>query len=176
MPRGRTYPVPQPRGGDTAAARQLKERIEQAPEARKHGLRVWFDKDDLRAGESWQEQLEDAIGRRATAFAVYVGSRGVVNWVEAEVRLGLSRAISGNGHRFPFIPIFADRVVDPEVLPSFARQFQAVREVETDPDEFQKLVGAVLGQTESWHTRAGAGALLWAQSHRRNPKPPFFRP
>ena len=135
-------------GVDTVAARRLKERIEQAPEARKHGLRVWFDKDDLRAGQSWQEQLEDAIGRRATAFAVYVGSRGVVNWVEAEVRLGLSRAISGNGHRFPFIPIFADRAVDPEVLPSFARQFQGVRDVETNPDEFQKLVGAVLGETE----------------------------
>ena len=163
-------------GVDTAAARRLKERIEQAPEARKHGLRVWFDKDDLRAGESWQAQLEDAIGRRATAFAVYVGSRGVVNWVEAEVRLGLSRAISGNGHRFPFIPIFADRVVDPEVLPSFARQFQGVRDVETNPDEFQKLVGAVLGDTKVGTLELEFGALLRAQGHRRNPKPPFFRP
>ena len=139
-------------GADTAAARRLKERIEQTPEARKHGLRVWFDTDDLRAGESWQEQLEDAIGRRATAFAVYVGSRGVVNWVEAEVRLGLSRASGGNGHRFPFIPIFADGAVDLQALPGFARQFQAVRDVETNPDEFQKLVGAVLGETGQAHS------------------------
>ena len=67
-----------------------KQRIEEAPEARKRGLKVWFDKDDLRAGKSWQKQLVEAIGQQATAFAVYVGSRGVINWVEAEVRLGLS--------------------------------------------------------------------------------------
>jgi hypothetical protein len=80
-------------GADTGAARVLKQRIEQAPEARKRGLKVWFDKDNLRAGEPWQKQLEDTLGQQATAFAVYVGSRGVINWVEAEVRLGLSRAI-----------------------------------------------------------------------------------
>ena len=41
-------------GADTGAARLLKRRIEHAPEARKCGLKVWFDKDNLRAGESWQ--------------------------------------------------------------------------------------------------------------------------
>src|SRR3954453_23568396 len=81
-------------GADTEAARRLKQRIEEAPAARERGLRVWFDKDDLRAGESWQTQLEEVLGRRASAFAVYVGSSGVVNWVEAEVRLALSRAMS----------------------------------------------------------------------------------
>jgi hypothetical protein len=55
-------------------------------------LRVWFDNDYLRPASS-QKQLEDAIGPHAKAFAVYVGSRGIVNWVAAEVRLGLSRAI-----------------------------------------------------------------------------------
>jgi hypothetical protein len=75
----------------------LKQRIEEAPEARKRGLKVWFDKDNLRAGEPWQKQLEETIGQQATAFAVYVGSRGVINWVKAEVRLGLARAIGGPG-------------------------------------------------------------------------------
>src|SRR3954470_10829244 len=79
-------------GADTEAARRLKARLEAAPDARAAGLRVWFDKDDLRAGGPWQGQLEEAIEERASAFAVYVGSRGVVNWVEAEVRLALSRA------------------------------------------------------------------------------------
>src|SRR5688572_27065717 len=54
---------------------------EQQPE-----VRVWFDKDDLRAGEPWQAQIEDAI-RRSSAFAVYVGSKGIANWVDAEVRV-----------------------------------------------------------------------------------------
>ena len=139
-------------GADTGAARLLKQRIEQAPEACKRGLKVWFDKDNLRAGEPWQTQLEETIGQQATAFAVYVGSRGVINWVEAEVRLGLSRAIGGNGQRFPFIPILAAGAVGSDALPGFARQFQAVRDVETNADEFQKLVAAVLGE-------AGAGSL-----------------
>src|SRR4051794_37247349 len=51
-------------GADTEAARRLKRRIEAA------GLRVWFDKDDLIAGGDWQTQLEDAIKKRATAFAI----------------------------------------------------------------------------------------------------------
>ena len=41
-------------GADTEAARRLKLRLEDAPDARAAGLRVWFDKDDLRPGEGWQ--------------------------------------------------------------------------------------------------------------------------
>ncbi|KFG69399.1 TIR domain-containing protein [Microvirga sp. BSC39] len=129
-------------GADTEAARRLKARLEAA------GLRVWFDKDNLRAGEKWRPQLEEAISRRATAFAVYIGSRGVVNWVEAEVDLALSRAISGEGH-FPFIPILAAGADGSGALPGFARQFQGVRNVESNPDEFQKLVAAVLGKDKA---------------------------
>jgi hypothetical protein len=132
-------------GNDTEAARNLKRRIEETPNARERGLKVWFDKDDLRPGEPWQAQLEEAIGRRATAFAVYVGARGVINWVEAEVRLGLSRAVAGNGQRFPFIPILASGAKSLDSLPGFALQFQGVREIEINPDEFQKLIAAVLG-------------------------------
>ena len=44
----------------------------------------------LTAGLGWQVQLEKVISEEATAFAVHVGAKGVVNWVENEVRLGLS--------------------------------------------------------------------------------------
>ena len=110
-------------GTDIEAARRLKARLEAAQDARAAGLRVWFDKDDLRAGEPWMAQLEEAIERRATAFAVYVGSKGVVNWVEAEVRLALSRATGSNG-RFPFVPVIAAASEGSAALPGFARQFQ----------------------------------------------------
>ncbi len=88
-------------GADTEAAGRLKQRLEAAPDARAAGLRVWFDKDDLRPDEGWQAQLEEAVGKRASAFAVYVGSKGVVNWVEAEVRLALSRATGSGGRCLP---------------------------------------------------------------------------
>ena len=93
-------------GLDTAAARKLKQRIENAPDALACGLKVWFDKDDLVGGRPWQEQLEKILEKDATAFAVFIGTHGVVNWVDAEVRLALSRAISEKG-RFPIIPILA---------------------------------------------------------------------
>jgi hypothetical protein len=130
---------------DADAARRLKRRIEDAPAARERGLTVWFDETDMRPGEPWRPQLEDAIERRATAFAVYVGARGIVNWVEAEVQLALSRAIAPDAQRFPFIPILAPGAKSLDALPGFVRQFHGVRDVEADPDAFQKLIAAVLG-------------------------------
>jgi hypothetical protein len=129
-------------GADTDAARALKARIEGTPEAKARGLKVWFDKDYLVPGTPWQSQLENVIENQATAFAVYVGSKGVMNWVEAEVRLGLSRAISA-GDSFPFIPIIS-KEASSTALPGFARQFQGVRDVETNDEEFRKLLEAIL--------------------------------
>src|SRR4051794_15361823 len=131
-------------GIDTEAARALKQRLEAAPEAREHGLRVWFDKDDLRAGEPWQAQLEEVIQHRSAAFAVYVGSRGVVNWVDAEIQLALGRAVTDPSYRF--IPILAPQAPGPEALPGFVALYQSVADVEGQPDQFTKLVAAVLGQ------------------------------
>ena len=94
-------------GVDAENARELKRRISFSPSATRVGLKVWFDKDDLGAGKNWQRQLEQAIQDRCTAFAVYVGSKGVMNWVENEVSLGLRRATADNS--FPFIPILAQK-------------------------------------------------------------------
>src|SRR5689334_10189252 len=108
-------------GADTEAARKLRQRLEEAPAALEQGLKVWFDKEDLHAGAPWQDQLAEAIQTHATAFAVYVGSKGTVNWVEAEVRLALSRAVTSEG-AFPFVPIIA-AAADSAALPGFAQQF-----------------------------------------------------
>jgi hypothetical protein len=132
-------------GVDTVNARELKRRIESSPSARRLGLKVWFDKDDLDAGKSWQRQLEQAIQKRCTAFAVYVGSKGVMNWVESEVSLGLSRATADRS--FPFIPILAQKSTA-SALPPFAALYQAVRDPLNDSAEMDKLLTAVLGPSE----------------------------
>jgi hypothetical protein len=118
-------------GIDTEAAHALKQRLEAAPKAREYGLRVWFDKDDLRAGKRWQIQLEEVIQHRSTAFAVYVGSRGVVNWVDAEIQLALGRAVTDPAYRF--IPILAPQAPGSEALPGFVALYQGVADVEGRP-------------------------------------------
>src|SRR5207247_1120596 len=101
-------------GADTEAARALKKRIEESPAAKRTGLQVWFDKDDLRAGKSWQAQLAQTIEKEADAFAVLLGASGVINWVEAEVEVALSRATTS---AFPFIPIIAKESQGSNALP-----------------------------------------------------------
>jgi hypothetical protein len=128
-------------GVDGAEARELKRRIEASPSAKLAGLKVWFDKDDLAAGKPWQRQLEQIVTEACTAFAVYVGSKGVMNWVESEVSLGLSRATTNKS--FPFIPILAQKSTA-AALPPFAALYQAVREPLNDPAEMEKLLKAIL--------------------------------
>lgn len=86
---------------------------------------MWFDKDDLRPGGQWQPQIEQAIAN-ATAFVVYVGSKGVMNWVEAEVRVALSRANTDKG--FLFVPALAAESAGSNALPPFAKLYQGVRD------------------------------------------------
>jgi hypothetical protein len=57
-------------GADSDAARELKRRLLECPDARTAGLKVWFDKDDLRPGGQWQPQIEQAIQAEATSFVV----------------------------------------------------------------------------------------------------------
>jgi TIR domain len=130
-------------GCDTEAARELKRRLLGSPDAQKAGLRVWFDKDDLEAGRRWSEQISEAIEKQATAFVVYFGSGGVINWVEAEVDLALSRASADKS--FPFIPVLAAESAGVRALPPFTRAYQGVSDPLGNTGEFRKLLAAVLG-------------------------------
>jgi hypothetical protein len=132
-------------GIDTEAALDLARRLEQMPAARRAGLRVWIDRRDLVPGRGWQRQLEAAIEHASTAFAVYLRGRGAINWVEAEVRLALSRAATDAG--YPFVPILVGEA-RPADLPAFARQYHAVRTpTAADPELTRALLEAVLRPT-----------------------------
>lgn len=122
---------------DTDAAVQLARRIEDAPF--EPAIKVWIDANQMDAGRKWQAQLETALAD-STAFAVYVGSRGVTNWVWDEVAVALDRAHSDA--RYRVIPILA-KGLNPASLPSFLRQYHCVCDVENDPSAFQQLMRAV---------------------------------
>jgi TIR domain len=129
-------------GADTENARTLKKLIEDSPASKEAGLKVWFDKDDLQPGKSWRRQLETVIEKEADAFAVLFGASGIVNWVEAEVDVALSRATTSS---FPFIPIIAKESKGSDTLPAFARRYQGVCDPLKDSDELAKLIKAATG-------------------------------
>src|ERR1700722_16088479 len=112
-------------GRDTEAARSLKQRLISGPDAVAAGLKVWFDKDDLRPGQLWQPQIEKAISD-ATAFLVYVGSTGILNWVETEVRAALSRAVTDKN--FLFIPVLSGDASTAALLPPFVKLYQGIKD------------------------------------------------
>lgn len=128
-------------GIDTDSATSLKKRILTAPAAQEHNLKIWFDKDDLVVGVPWQQQIEKAIAESDT-FVVYIGSKGIVNWVDAEVRIALNRAITDPAYRF--IPVLSNSAPKPDDLPGFAQQFQCVFDPESDPEQFRKLFESIL--------------------------------
>jgi tetratricopeptide (TPR) repeat protein len=139
-------------GVDTQTAHELKRRLLASPAAKAAGLEVWLDKDDLAVGKGWQDQLEQVITTGSTAFAVIIGTKGVVNWVDREVRVALSRATSEKN--YPFIPVFMSHDVLPS-LPPFASQFHGVHDPINDDTELGKLLRTVLGDGPG--DRDGAG-------------------
>jgi len=131
-------------GADTEAARELKRLLLASPDAKKAGLKVWFDKDDLTPGTPWSAQLAHAIQSEATAFLVYVGSSGVMNWVDAEVELAVSRTTTGKPKPLLFIPVLAAEGRGADALPPFAKRYQGVHDPLGNSDELAKLLKAVL--------------------------------
>jgi energy-coupling factor transporter ATP-binding protein EcfA2 len=135
---------------DTEAALALASRIEQTGSAREAGLKVWIDKRDLAPGRGWQSQLEHVIVQQSTAFAVLLGARGAVNWVESELRVALDRATRQSD--YSFIPILGSKA-KPEDLPPFARQYHGVSDPLGQPGEMRKLLSLLLEGTATHRTR-----------------------
>jgi hypothetical protein len=132
-------------GADTEQALHLAERIESSEAAKQANLRVWIDKHSLAPGLPWQDQLDEAIAHKSTAFAVYVPKAGAENWVLTEIRAALDRVIAERkaGRTFPFIPILAESADAIANLPSFAQQYHGIVLSEGDA-AIQKVIGAAI--------------------------------
>ena len=126
-------------GVDSEAALDLAQRIERSPEAQKNSLKIWIDKRDLSPGTRWKESLQESL-QNSTAFVVYVGSKGPVNWVWYEVSVALDRAVAEPG--YPLIPVLSAGKTAAD-LPGFLSQHQCVGDP-ANPAEFSKLLRAVL--------------------------------
>jgi WD40 repeat protein len=156
-------------GIDTEAASALVARIEGAPAAREHGLKVWIDRRDLRVGAPWKRSVQFALDE-STAFAVYLGSRGVMNWIWDEVGVALDRA-----HKDPHYPVITLFGTDcsPDELPGFLAQYQGVGDLD-DPEAFGKLLRAVLKLDPRAPIRPEADPFVGLSTY-HSPKAHLFR-
>ena len=118
-------------GADSAIARELAAALTAA------GLEVWLDV-EVQAGDRWNEELERAL-EQARAMVVWVGSLGIRNWVDREVRVGLDRSTTEKGFRL--IPVLGPGA-SLDALPLFLRQHQcADMRGGMTPESVQALAG-----------------------------------
>src|SRR3712207_6143497 len=89
---------------DGAAARQVDQWL------REHGLRTFFDRNELLGGQRWVVALEKAIGR-VGAVALLVGRHGLGNTQQYERELALVRQTQEPG--FPVIPVLLPGCAEP---------------------------------------------------------------
>lgn len=127
---------------DTTDAERIAKLIEKSPEAKKNGLKVWFEKRDLKPGISWQDQVKEVIQNRSTAFAVYIGGNGSINWAGKDVKMALSRVKANPSYHF--IPILTSRSISSRYLPPFARRYQSVKDVESNSEELSKFIAMAI--------------------------------
>lgn len=126
-------------GADTELARKLREKLIARSDAASP-LEVWFDKTHLKAGAvPWKDQLATAI-ENCDAFMVLVGANGVINWVKAEVDIGLSRAVSD---KIPMVPVLSSPDISSSALPAFVRSYQMITDPLNDAEAFEELYQAL---------------------------------
>ena len=135
-------------GNDTEYAAQLRQAILNSPTAREAGLEVWFDKEDIQAGERWLHRIEEGL-KKSTAFAVVIGDKGAINWVGREVDDAIDRATTDNTYRV--IPVFVQTLTTQalEKLPRFLAQHQGITNPLESTEALEKLLAAVLEISEN---------------------------
>lgn len=82
---------------DKAAVEELARRLEDEA-----NLKPWLDKWNLKAGEPWQEAVEEALAA-SRACAVLIGPSGISSWQHEEMRAALQARVTRGG--FPVIAV-----------------------------------------------------------------------
>lgn len=102
-------------GKDKPAVEQLAHKLEDK------GLKVWLDKWNLIPGNSWQEEIEEALDNCQT-FAVFLGPSGIGPWENVEMRSALSDRVIDRNRRV--IPVLLPGAPDNNTLrlPRFLSQ------------------------------------------------------
>jgi tetratricopeptide (TPR) repeat protein len=110
------------------------------------GLRPFFDRRELGAGQLWLPDLERAIDHDAAAMIVLCGPQGLGNTQQYEAQLGLAR--KAREPDFPVIPVLLPGTPDwrwPRGFLSLQTwvSFAAAHDVREDPAALQRLLAAI---------------------------------
>jgi hypothetical protein len=96
------------------------EELDQALRGRE--LTTWFDREQLVAGQRWQDDLEEIILTARTA-AIIIGQHGMGPWQELERRALLQESVRRG---LPLIPVLLPGAPAPNELSPFLQLFMAV--------------------------------------------------
>lgn len=109
-----------------------------------NGVRIWFDRWNLRPGSRWQEELENIIETCKTA-AVFVGPNGIGPWENIEMRACLTQFAN---RRLPVIPVILPGLESPPKLPLFLQSFYYLdyRMGLHDRETLERLIWGITGE------------------------------
>ncbi len=111
------------------------------------GIKVWFDKWDLRSGLSWREGIEEG-SEISKCIAVFLGKSGFGQWEIPEMRIVLNKFIT---QKYPIIPILLpDCTVNPE-LSFFLQQYTWIdfRKGLNDPEAQKRLLQTITSKNSN---------------------------
>jgi hypothetical protein len=114
-----------------------------ASELKALGVRVWFDKWELKAGHTWLDGLATAI-KESASVAVLIGKDGLGRWEEAELREALNKQVV---EKSPVIPVILPDVIKLD-LPPFLQQCHCIdyRDGQGYLERMEKLFLAITGR------------------------------
>jgi TIR domain len=118
---------------DKPKVRELNEILRNA------GIKCWFDEEQIKPGEVWQEKLEAAIPTIRNCLVI-VGNSGAGPWQEIERRTFISE-FANKGCKI--IPVLIGNPKTLPELPLFLRQFMWSDLRMNDPSQFAKIIAVL---------------------------------
>lgn len=116
--------------------RELAEHVAQALQA--SGVETWWDRWEIRAGDSIVEKINDGLGD-CTHFIVLLSPNSINKpWVQTEIDAGFIRRVSGEAK---FIPLRSE--LPAELLPPLLRPLHSPELSDTPEQEIDQLVSDI---------------------------------
>ncbi|HSM83653.1 MAG TPA: TIR domain-containing protein, partial [Nodosilinea sp.] len=128
------------------------------------GLRPWLDEEEIAPGTTFQDEIQQAIGRIKTA-AIFLGPEGLGRWQALELKSFISQCVNRD---IPIIPVLLPGVQEiPEKL-IFLQEFHAVSFQDSIEDE-KALFALEWGITGRKPTRPSSTSQTLSHASGQNP-------